>query len=470
VPRAEQIPECPEVPSNRSTELVSRDYAIRLVTPLFGGGVEPGEADPSLPIRGASIRGQLRFWWRTTCGRLLPTNKMWRREEEIFGSRDFPSPLEVEVSRVQGIERLKASEAIDRDSPVRYALFPAIENETCLLKDGLTFHLKLRWPSAGGLQSMRAAQNRRRDKVRQRPLPATIREITADIEAAIWAWCRFGGLGARTRRGVGAIHSEPLPAPGTAKPSLHARIFIGAGIGTGWEKAIQAWKESIRVYREFRQAPRGKIHKKTIPTNAGPKSIDVPGRSHWPEADSIRRITGCSLQPAAGSSHPAVPADVDTHDHSAPVAPASLLPAFPRAALGLPINFHFVDGPEPNGPGEANRDPQDVQIVPLLSVGGGRKEPCERMASPVITRPLFVDAQWRPAIIVFKAPHLAALEARIVGERSMAGGGNVSVDIPHAQIADRGLAGIEPLRWKASAIEALINYLTSVAKFREHAL
>ena len=168
MPRAEQIPECPEVPSNRSTELVSRDYAIRLVTPLFGGGIEPGEPDPSLPIRGASIRGQLRFWWRTTCGRLLPTNKMWRREEEIFGSRDFPSPLEVEVSRVQGIERLKANEAIDRDSPVRYALFPAIENETDLLKDGLTFHLKLRWPSAGGLQWMRAAQNQRRDKARQR--------------------------------------------------------------------------------------------------------------------------------------------------------------------------------------------------------------------------------------------------------------------------------------------------------------
>ena len=48
-----------------------------------------------------------------------------------------------------------------------------------------------------------------------------------------------------------------------------------------------------------------------------------------------------------------------------------------------------------------------------------------------------------------ESPHLATLEARIVGERCLAGGGNVAVDIPHAQIADAGLAGIEPLRWKA---------------------
>ena len=221
------------------TDLVSRDYAIRLLTPLFGGGVEPGEPDPSLPIRGASIRGQLRFWWRATCGRLLPVNKMWRREEEIFGSGDFPSPLEMEVSRVQGIERLKASEAIDRDSPVRYALFPAIENGAGLLKDGLTFHLKLCWPSAAGLQWMRAAQNQRRDKFRHRPLPARIREITADIEAALWAWCRFGGLGERTRRGVGAIHIDPLPAQGTAKPSLQARIFVGRASERGGRRPFK---------------------------------------------------------------------------------------------------------------------------------------------------------------------------------------------------------------------------------------
>ena len=106
---------------------------------MFGGGVEPGEPDPSLPIRGTSIRGQLRFWWRTTCGRLLPTSKMWRREEEIFGSTEFPSPLEVEVTAVEGIERVKASEAIDRDSPVRYAALPGDRERERVAADGLTF-------------------------------------------------------------------------------------------------------------------------------------------------------------------------------------------------------------------------------------------------------------------------------------------------------------------------------------------
>ena len=38
-----------------------QDYRIKLLTPLFGGGVEAGKPDPTLPIRGTSIRGQLQF-------------------------------------------------------------------------------------------------------------------------------------------------------------------------------------------------------------------------------------------------------------------------------------------------------------------------------------------------------------------------------------------------------------------------
>src|SRR5688572_2782128 len=44
----------------------TREY--RIITPLFGGGVRPGEADPVTTVRGSTVRGQLRFWWRAARG------------------------------------------------------------------------------------------------------------------------------------------------------------------------------------------------------------------------------------------------------------------------------------------------------------------------------------------------------------------------------------------------------------------
>jgi CRISPR-associated protein Cmr1 len=37
--------------------------------------------------------------------------------------------------------------------------------------------------------------------------------LSADVEAAVWAWVNFGGVGARTRRGCGALYCQELSLP-----------------------------------------------------------------------------------------------------------------------------------------------------------------------------------------------------------------------------------------------------------------
>jgi CRISPR-associated protein Cmr1 len=234
---------------------------------------------------------------------------------------------------------------------------------------------------------------------------------------------------------------------------LPARIFVGPAQSS----AIEAWKKSLEAYREFRQSPRGKVHQKTIQTRNGPKTIRVPGRSHWPEADSIRKITGCSLKPPKGTPPSGVPADEDTHDHSTPVVPDALLPAFPKAILGLPINFHFADGPN-KGAAAANLDPKDVQLYPLLPTGNGRMEKAERMASPIITRPLWMNGQWHPAIIILDQRLPETMQVRLEG-RNASLTGNLVHDLPLSCAVDASLGAITPMRKKASAIEALIDFL-----------
>jgi CRISPR/Cas system CMR-associated protein Cmr1 (group 7 of RAMP superfamily) len=44
------------------------DLSVRIVTALYGGGVEAGMIDTLTPFRAPSVRGHLRYWWRATCG------------------------------------------------------------------------------------------------------------------------------------------------------------------------------------------------------------------------------------------------------------------------------------------------------------------------------------------------------------------------------------------------------------------
>ncbi|MBI5811328.1 MAG: type III-B CRISPR module RAMP protein Cmr1, partial [Meiothermus silvanus] len=54
-------------PVLRNDDVVeTRKY--ELLTPLIGAGSSPFINDLQMPIRGGSIRGVLRFWWRATCG------------------------------------------------------------------------------------------------------------------------------------------------------------------------------------------------------------------------------------------------------------------------------------------------------------------------------------------------------------------------------------------------------------------
>nr|WP_235283788.1 MULTISPECIES: type III-B CRISPR module RAMP protein Cmr1 [Thermus] len=68
--------------------LVKVERTYRLLTPLFGGGVEPRLADPVTVVRGTEVRGQLRFWWRAVRGWQAEGDlkRLFDLEAAIFGS------------------------------------------------------------------------------------------------------------------------------------------------------------------------------------------------------------------------------------------------------------------------------------------------------------------------------------------------------------------------------------------------
>lgn len=128
---------------------------------------------------------------------------------------------------------------------------------------------------------------------------------------------------------------------------------------------MQSWNKIISHFQHFRQGI-------NFARNLG--NGQRPGRSRWPEAESIRQITG-----RRAVNHP--------RQHEIGV------PYFPRAVFGLPIVFHFKD----------HHDSEDTILEPLGHA--------TRMASPVILKALAFSPHQAVWIALFlKKPPLPGVK------------------------------------------------------------
>ena len=367
--------ECPAAPEKafedfEKERICQTTYHIELVTPLFGGGAVAGENDPVTLIRGPGSRGNLRFWWRATRGAKFENiDELRKREGEIWGTASYPSPITINVNIIND-SVVKESwhdyrGKLNRSVRGVRGVIDFIVREQMKIKDvkittSAKFSLTISWPKNNNLKD--------------------------DIEAAVWAWVNFGGLGARTRRGCGAMYCSklsPSPKEVDSLKNWYKRCLDKYSIELppetrGWPtlptheeillktknnrvnvmKPLEAWAKTIEALGNFRQG---------TGTGRRSKNTGKYGRSLWPEADSLRNITG----QAHKSFQNRITGNKD---------------AFPRAEFGLPIVFHFKDG-SPKG-----NDPADCELLP----------PCdlERMASPLILKPLAVSPDQAVSLIL----------------------------------------------------------------------
>lgn len=342
--------------------------AYRFLTYVMGGGVRIREhqklSDPVTPVRAASIRGQLRFWWRVcNPSRCKTVEELRAREAAIWGATSQASRVITEVIEFPPFP--KTVDVYEYNSKgnivpclgmgeIAYGAFPLQPNQDA----------KKRHEEAGKLFDFGTSQFSVRFTY-----PEHLQE---DVQAALWAWETFGGLGGRTRRGFGAIQRIGTPGELPSRieaelskysgnprlahvPSLAGHYFAVARDTS--QNALKAWKDGLEILHRIRQKPGFGRVKSSNPRN--------PGRSLWPEPDEIRRRTG-----AASPSHK---------------SPHVAVERFPRAAFGMPIVFHFKD-----------KDKGDPAMKPLHV----QPADAERWASPLIIRPIPADNRFRTAALV----------------------------------------------------------------------
>lgn len=452
-----KITKCEKWPKNVNPHPGSetRIYEIQVITPIFGGGAEAGVNDPVTLIRSSTIRGHLRFWWRATRGAKCKTAaELLQREGAIWGTTDNPSRVCIEVAvgehddpfecasykwdknmhRGDGGYRLKWSSPFDtRNSPLPYVLFP--------------FQGKA--PDSGDPKEPSKMIRSARFKLIMHIFSLNGDNIEKDVEAAVWAWVNFGGIGARSRRGCGALycikstpHDPDLTPPSFQKFEewLKGRSsyykLISSSTSRDWPtlgkvyqsgkdglNSIPSWEDCIGVIKDIRQG---------VDLGRDSSSGGKPGRSRWPEPESIRNLVMKEkrLITRPHRWHP----------------PDSRMPdiAFPRAEFGMPIILEI------RGEG----------LKPTLQPSDN----INRMASPLIFRPIeFSNGRFASVIIRLNTSplHSAYLKP---GNTDLESGYCISA----SEIRDPGLSAFpdSPMH-KFSTTGSALEALTSFAKSRD---
>jgi len=300
---------------NNNERLVIKN--IEVVTWMLGGGASTKVTDEDMPIRASAIRGQLRFWWRAIQAPTSPdpkeaVTKLRENENKLWGSTGGASKVAIFVEKLNKPQELVYN---DKDDALpQYVLFPLRETKESKkesktqkykkvkLVRGLNFNLVVQCP---------------KDDLRQ-------------VINTVRLWILFGGLGSRTRRGMGSLFVQDNSADFPRLVDKHSIVSFlqsvvpSCDIEPSWPSLIGAqlfleednirttdldalndeWRYFIGHYRDFRQF---RIDKYT----GQPRRYGI---SAWPEPKTL-----CSL--CNGSQ--------------------TYVTSYPRGSFGLPIIFHF---------------------------------------------------------------------------------------------------------------------------------
>lgn len=176
-------------PPNRNLE--SFTLRLKTITPMFGGGFETRNVDTVSPIRAAAIRGHLRFWWRTIYGgQFGSAENLFQREAELWGSAEKPGRVQLQVQVTSAGSSRPHSQIAPRSNPKQgspegFFLFPFQKARDKGLPEAsaqekVQFQLAVWFPT----------------------------DFERDLRNTLCAWIALGGVGARARRGCGALAVE----------------------------------------------------------------------------------------------------------------------------------------------------------------------------------------------------------------------------------------------------------------------
>ncbi|HVC96171.1 MAG TPA: type III-B CRISPR module RAMP protein Cmr6 [Pirellulales bacterium] len=201
----------PSATSRTLASIASFETTLELVTPAFLAGASQEAEDCDL--RSATLRGLLRWWWRTMHAGFVDVATLRRMEALVWGDTRQGGALRVEVRRVKCPEPQKYSkrafaDMAPADKTGDYGI-PGLDPQKTTqglwyASYGMDDKGKPRWYlDAGSSWECRLT-------VRGGTKEATEKLLIEQGTAALWLLCRYGGVGAKSRKGFGSLNGTPF--------------------------------------------------------------------------------------------------------------------------------------------------------------------------------------------------------------------------------------------------------------------
>lgn len=337
------------------------EISLKTITPVFGGSAMPRAVDSMHPVRAASVRGHLRFWWRATTGAAFDrADALFKAEAVLWGSATVAGKAAV---RVQVTSTGTVAPPPDgRSDPKRgpgegFFLFPFQESKA----EGL--------PAAPG----------RRDILFTLSVQTQTDTDAAALHTALRAWLLLGGVGARTRRGLGALTATDDAAASTWLPPAEPGAF------REWLRAL-AGTEQVSG-----EAPAQMTRLAGGTVLLGERERDA--LACWRQLGTFwARFRKGHYTPDRALYEPMSGGEWDDHETLHLLRRDASAVTLAKPYLGLPIVYQ--------GFAAKGRAPASFKGALEADAMHGR-----RMASPVILKPAaFADGSFRSMVTVLDAP------------------------------------------------------------------
>ncbi|MFO0649315.1 MAG: type III-B CRISPR module RAMP protein Cmr6 [Polyangiales bacterium] len=206
------------------------EYTLELVTPAFLAGAEQKAEDCTL--RSATVKGLLRWWWRTMHAGHVTHEQLLAMESVIFGStttgqsmvdvvvvgRGSSTPQPVPYSDGKNIirdwARQKKLAWLGPVLPLRWLGYGMADGgkRRQVLEPGARFSLTLTHRKGASVE-WKQRKLVHADKTSKRPIALPTEVIRAQVEAALWLFIRYGGVGGRSRKGFGSLSASGGASP-----------------------------------------------------------------------------------------------------------------------------------------------------------------------------------------------------------------------------------------------------------------
>lgn len=239
---------------------------VELATPAFLAGAtqkqlvsenQPTEEDIECDLRPATLRGLLRWWWRTMHVGYVDVPTLRAMEAAIWGSTERAAAVRVTVERMK-----KSPPAPFRPSEIvrQSGLMPPDDerNKTTQGIQYISYGMEEEGynryylgPQSSWRISIVAAPSLRpetKNKSSDRLLPSTndTSLLIDQAKAALWLLTHFGGVGAKSRKGFGSLESTGLKDWNLSKCKMVASLFREK-VGAGKSSYKSEWVQSASI-------------------------------------------------------------------------------------------------------------------------------------------------------------------------------------------------------------------------------